>query len=79
MNNYNPITDIRAGIVQQAEERARKLAEAKADAQNQAEKEARESEEAGAGKPEAITPEQQIELLTKAVAELTIKLDGMGK
>jgi hypothetical protein len=29
--------------------------------------------------PKELTPEEQIQLLTKAVAELTIKLDGKGE
>ncbi|MGM0835415.1 MAG: hypothetical protein ACQEV7_04615 [Bacillota bacterium] len=46
----------------------------------EAEKRAKaEAEEMALLPPRELTPEEQIQLLTKAVDELTIKLDGKGK
>jgi hypothetical protein len=61
-----PMKDLQAGF-----EEIRK-----ADAEAKAKKEA---EELAKLPPKPLTPEQHIELLTKAVAELTIKLDGKGE
>jgi hypothetical protein len=74
------ILNIREGIRQQAEERARKQAEKQADIQNKQEKEEHASEENKT--PDQMTPEQMqehITLLSKAVLDLTAKLEGKGE
>lgn len=71
------ILNIREGIRQQADERARKQAERKANIENEHEKDDLASET-----PEPMTPDQMqehITLLSKAVMELTAKLEGKGE
>ncbi|MFS0637896.1 hypothetical protein AB1K84_18495 [Mesobacillus foraminis] len=71
------ILNIREGIRQQAEERERKLAEKQADLKNEAEKQALEVEKEEAANAEQM--QEQITLLSKAVMDLTEKLNGKGE
>jgi hypothetical protein len=76
---YSPVLDIREGFRLEAEARAKKKAEAEADRKNIAEKEAMEQQLKEDAEPPVMTNEQQIELLVKAVADLTIRLNGNGE
>ncbi|EKN71299.1 hypothetical protein BABA_02167 [Neobacillus bataviensis LMG 21833] len=82
-NNYNPLLDIREGVRLQAEERELKLREKQAEIQNQREKEELEKETKANPEPvkkmSAEEMQETITLLSKAIMELTEKMNGKGE